>query len=79
MMQTNRSENWNPDDAKLEYELGKGRDAWVPASGGKEAPIIKNGKWYLYCFNHKRRQHAYLDLDSDSIITNDEARSAGLL
>jgi len=48
-------------------------DRWIPAAGGTEEPFLKNGVRYLYCFNPFKARHAYLDLDSDVILTDAEA------
>ena len=48
-------------------------DLWVPACGGKEVPTLVNGRSLLYCWNHARREHAYVDLRSDTVLSDDEA------
>lgn len=63
-------------DAKTEYAIAMaGReDKWVPACGGSETPFTaRSGKRLLYCFNPAVYKHAYLDLDTDTILTNEEA------
>lgn len=50
------------------------RDAWVPACGGTEAPFrARSGATLLYCFNPALRQHAYLLVGSDCILSDEEA------
>ena len=51
------------------YQAGR----WVPACGGTEVPFLKNGKRYLYCWHTGVGEHAYLDLDRDMILTDEEA------
>ena len=50
---------------------------WVPACGGTEKPFTsRTGKRMLYCWNTGSGKHAYLDLDNDLIMTDEEARAA---
>ena len=52
-------------------------DRWVPASGGHEQPFkSRSGKRLLYVWNAKTGEHAYLDMDSDLILTPEEATMA---
>lgn len=54
-----------------------GRDVWVPASAGTETPFTtRTGRRLLYCWNPKLGQHAYLDLGTDIILTQEEAEVA---
>lgn len=47
---------------------------WVPASGGTEVPFTtRGGRRLLYCWQPRSGRHAYLDLDSDVILTDEEA------
>lgn len=49
-------------------------DLWVPANGGTETPFTaRTGHRLLYCFNPRLGRHAYLDLGSDIILTDEEA------
>lgn len=49
---------------------------WVPASGGTETPFrTRGGATLLYCFNPRSGKHAYLDVGSDLILTDEEARN----
>lgn len=51
-----------------EYEEArKGRaDRWVPACGGHEKPTrYPDGRTYLYVFNFRDGQHAWLDTSTD--------------
>lgn len=52
-------------------------DRWVPASGGTETPFTtRTGRRLLYCWQASSGQHAYLDLDTDLILTDEDARRA---
>jgi hypothetical protein len=52
-------------------------DGWIPASGGTETEFkSRSGKRLLYCWNPKLKQHAYIDLDSDVVLSDEEARAA---
>lgn len=59
---------------KLEYTMAvtMKRDAWVPACGGTETPFLACGKRILYVYNPKQHKHAFLDLGSDMVMTDDE-------
>lgn len=52
------------------------KDEWLPASGGTETPFTaRSGTRLLYCWNPKLKKHAYLNLDTDTILTDEEART----
>jgi len=54
----------------------KAEGPWVPASGGTETPFrTKTGARLLYCWQPRSGAHAYLDCDSDLILTDAEARN----
>lgn len=54
-------------------------DNWIPACGGTEEPFVsRSGKRLQYVWQPSTGQHAYLDLDSDMILS-DEAVEAALL
>jgi hypothetical protein len=47
---------------------------WYPASGGQEKPFVsRSGRRLLYCWQPSTGNHAYLDCDTDIILTDDEA------
>lgn len=49
-------------------------DRWVPACGGTESPFTaRSGKRMLYCYNFRLASHAYIDVDTDTILTDAEA------
>jgi hypothetical protein len=52
----------------------KAQGDWVPASNGTEEPFTsRSGARLLYCFQPRSGKHAYLDLGTDLILTNQEA------
>ena len=49
-------------------------DNWYPASNGTETPFIaRSGKRLLYCFQPSTGNHAYLDVDCDIILSDEDA------
>jgi len=47
---------------------------WFPASGGTEVPFeTRSKRRLLYCWQPSTGRHAYLDLDTDVILGDDEA------
>lgn len=59
----------------LERRKAQGR--WVPACGGSEEPYrTRSGVVVLYCWNTGTGEHAWLNVDSDIIMTPDEAEAA---
>lgn len=49
-------------------------DSWQPACGGSEVPFkSRSGKRLQYVWQPSTGQHAYLDLDSDLILSDKEA------
>jgi hypothetical protein len=52
-------------------------DRWVPANGGYEtACTYRTNRRLLYCYNFATGRHAYLDLDQDRVLTDQEAQVA---
>lgn len=50
---------------------------WVPAWGGTEVPFTtRTGRRLLYCYQASTGNHAYLDLGSDIILTDEDAQIA---
>jgi len=50
---------------------------WVPACGGTEQPFTtRTGRRLLYCWQPSTGRHAYLDVQTDIILTDDEAQEA---
>ena len=59
----------------------KQRANWVPACGGSETPFTCKGRRLLYCWNGlggNDCEHAYLDLDTDMILSEREESALGL-
>lgn len=51
--------------------------AWVPACNGTEVPFTtRAGFRLLYCWQRTTGRHAYLNLDTDLILSDEEARTA---
>lgn len=50
---------------------------WVPACNGTEEPFTtRNGIRLLYCWHPSTGKHAYLNCDTDIILSDDEAALA---
>lgn len=49
------------------------RGQWVPACGGTETPFTTKGYRLLYVWNTATGKHAYLNLDTDIILSDSEA------
>lgn len=50
---------------------------WIPACGGTETPFTtRSGRILLYCWQPSTGRHAYLDTQTDLILTNEEAEFA---
>lgn len=53
----------------------KAQGDWFPAGNGTEQPFIaRSGARLLYCWQPRSGRHAYLDLGTDLILSDDEAR-----
>jgi len=67
-------------EAGIGRPLGSPRsrnDNWVPANGGTETPFVtRTGRRLLYCWQPSTGRHAYLDLGTDLILTDEEAELA---
>lgn len=49
---------------------------WVPAAGGTEEPFLtRGGRKLQYMWNPVTKEHAYLDLETDLILSDEEARA----
>jgi hypothetical protein len=60
-----------------EREAWKAQGDWVPACGGTETEFrTRTGRRLLYCWQPRSGRHAYLDLGTDTILTDEEARLA---
>ena len=50
---------------------------WYPANGGTEEPFVTRAqRRLLYCWQPSTGRHAYLDLGTDIILTDEESRLA---
>lgn len=53
---------------------------WYPASNGSETPFTsRSGKRLLYVWQPRTGNHAYLDIGSDIILSDEQAWEALLL
>lgn len=66
--------------AETVVELLKARDTkaangpWLPASGGTETPFwTRSRRQLLYCYQPSTGTHAYCDVSTDMILTDEEA------
>lgn len=58
-------------------EAKRNQGPWVPACGGTETPFTtRTGRRLLYCYQAATGKHAYLDLGTDLILSDDEAATA---
>lgn len=61
-------------------EEKRARDAqgnWYPANGGTEEPFLtRTGRRLLYVWQPSTGRHAYLDLGTDIVLTDEEAALA---
>lgn len=58
-------------------EAKRNNGDWVPGCGGTEVSFItRSGRKLLYCYQPSTGKHAYLDLGTDIILTDEEARLA---
>lgn len=56
------------------YEQAREQGPWLPANGGTEEPFVtRTGRRLLYCWQPSTGRHAYLDLDTDLILNDEEA------
>lgn len=50
---------------------------WLPANGGTEEPFwTRTRRRLLYCWQPSTGRHAYLDMQTDLILSDEEARLA---
>ena len=58
-------------------EAKKANGNWLPANGGTEEPFMtRSGRRLLYCWQPSTGRHAYLDLGTDLILSDEEAELA---
>jgi len=57
-----------------ELDAKKSQGNWTPASGGTEMIFTsRSGIRLLYCYQASTGKHAYLNVDTDIILSNEEA------
>jgi hypothetical protein len=55
----------------------KAQGNWTPACGGTEIPCVyRTGRRLLYVYQASTGDHAFLDCDTDLILSNEEALAA---
>lgn len=55
-------------------EERKARGPWLPASGGTEVPFTtRDGRRVQYMWQSTTGRHAYLNLDTDVFLTDEQA------
>jgi hypothetical protein len=60
-----------------ERQAKREQGPWIPANGGTEVPFwTRNNRRLLYCYQPSTGRHAYLDVQTDLILSDDEARFA---
>ncbi|MBW2672173.1 MAG: hypothetical protein JRD89_01995 [Deltaproteobacteria bacterium] len=63
--------------AEFDNAIEQNLDAWVPGCGGHETEFVsRRGFRLLWCYNPAQQKHAYVNLDTDIVLTNDEANAA---
>ena len=61
----------------VERDEWKAQGEWRPAHGGTETPFTtRSGRRLLYCYQPRSGRHAYLDVGTDMIMSDDDARLA---
>ena len=64
------------DISEQERLKNKQNDNWVPACGGTEVPFkSRSGRRLQYVWQPSTGYHAYLDVDSDIILSDEEAEA----
>jgi hypothetical protein len=51
------------------------RGAWVPANGGTEQPFTVRGYRLQYLWQQATGRHAYINCDTDVLLTDDEVNA----
>jgi hypothetical protein len=63
--------------ARVAGELRAEDGDWIPACNQTETPFYtRTGRRLLYCWQPATGKHAYMDLSTDMILTDEEARLA---
>ena len=67
------SVSYRLDKAQTKREQGN----WVPACNGTETPFVsRSGHRLLYCWQPATGRHAYINLDTDIALSDEEARAS---
>jgi hypothetical protein len=50
---------------------------WYPACGGTETPFLsRSGRRLLYCWQPSTGRHAYIDMGTDTVLSDEQAAQA---
>lgn len=60
------------EQAIKDQEARKANGNWIPACGGTETEFTMNGTRLLYCWQPTSGKHAYLNLDTDMIMSDED-------
>lgn len=67
----------NVADALTAMEDWRNQGEWVPASNRTETPFwTRTGRRLLYVYQSRTGRHAYLDVQTDLVLTDEEAAMA---
>lgn len=65
------------EEEQFQRACDEGWDCWIPACGGTEVPFpTKSGRRLLYAFNPWSGKHAFIDVEADRVLTEEEVRAA---
>ena len=59
-------------EAEFKMAVMGNKDTWVPGAGGKEMPVLKNGRRVQRVFNPKTGKHGWLDMGQDIVFSDDK-------
>lgn len=64
-------------EALKRRDAEKAEGNWYPAHNGSEVPFMTRNRFrLLYCYQPSTGKHAYLNCDTDIILSDEEARMA---
>lgn len=68
-----------PDESLVDYltrlDQWRAQGPWTPANNGTEEPFVsRSGHRLLYVYQQRTGRHAYLDLDTDLVLTDADAQ-----
>ena len=70
-------ENKTVPEILAERQAKREQGNWYPANGGTEVAFVtRTGYRLLYCWQPSTGRHAYLNLDTDIILSDSEASQA---